>query len=96
MSTTALSDPVLDELVQIFLSMCEAGGYVAEEATLDAVRARFEAEPRGKGFGNARLARNLFEAMVAAQASRVVGIEDVTDAQLCALTPADVDAVPVT
>jgi SpoVK/Ycf46/Vps4 family AAA+-type ATPase len=84
-----------DELVRIFLSMCEEGGYLPEPGTVEAVRARFEAAPRGKGFGNARLARNLFEAMVAAQASRVVGIADVTDAQLCALTPADLEAVPV-
>jgi SpoVK/Ycf46/Vps4 family AAA+-type ATPase len=93
--TIQFPDYTLDELVQIFVSMCDAGGYVAEGPTLDAVRARFEAAPRGKGFGNARLARNLFEAMVAAQASRVVGIADVTDAELCALTPADIDAVPL-
>ena len=38
------------------------------------VRAFFEAQPRERGFGNGRLARNLFEAMVARQSSRLVGI----------------------
>ena len=44
-----------------------------------------------KGFGNGRLARNLFEAAVARQASRIVTVKDPTDAELCALTPHDVE-----
>ena len=45
--------------------------------------------PRDKGFGNARLARNLFEASVARQASRVVQIKDPTNDQLTELRPED-------
>jgi hypothetical protein len=65
---------------------------VPDEEALATARARFAAEPRGRGFGNGRLARNLFEATVSAHASRVVAITDPTDDQLRALTGADVSA----
>jgi hypothetical protein len=58
------------------------------------VRKRLDAIERGKGFGNGRVVRNLFEATLGAQASRVVKIEDVTNEQLCELTAADVEAAP--
>ena len=54
------------------------------------VRAFFEAQARVRGFGNGRLARNLFEAMVARQSSRLVGIDSPTDEQLCTFTAPDV------
>lgn len=84
-----------DELVRIFSSLCEKGGYRPDASALEAARVRFEVEPRGLGFGNGRLARNLFEAAVAAHASRVVDLPDVTDAQLVELTAADIDAAVV-
>jgi hypothetical protein len=87
-------DYTTDELVAIFRSMCDDNHYVAVDATLGEVRARLDAMPRGKGFGNGRVVRNLFEATLGAQANRVVGIEHVTDAQLCELTPEDVAAAP--
>ena len=83
-----------DELVAIFRSMCEANHYVADDDALIAVRARLDAIERGKGFGNGRVVRNLFEATLGSQANRVVGIKDVTDEQLCALTADDVRAAP--
>ena len=50
--------------------------------------------PRTKGFGNARVARNLFEASVNRHASRVVGLTEHTDADLTSLTADDVpDAI---
>jgi hypothetical protein len=55
------------------------------------VREWFGAQPRDKGFGNARLARNLFEAAVACQASRIVAMASPTDGQLQSLTARDVD-----
>ena len=83
-------DYTTDELVAIFRSMCERHHYTADSDAIDAVRARLDAVPRGKGFGNGRVVRNLFEASLATHASRVVDIEDVTDEQLCAITPEDV------
>ena len=83
-----------DELVSIFTSMCKANHYGADAAALDAVRTRIDAIERGKGFGNGRLVRNLFEATLGAQASRVVKIKDVTDEQLSTITADDVMAAP--
>ncbi len=81
-----------DELVAIFEGLCSEGRYEPDADALAAVGERFAAEPRGPGFGNGRLARNLFEACVAAQASRVVGITEPTDDQLLGLTADDVAA----
>ena len=70
---------------------CDKGGYVPTDE-----RSRSRPGPvstpraRDKGFGNGRLARNLFEAAVARQASRVVAIDDPTDAELTDLTAADI------
>jgi len=90
--TIHFPDYTTDELLSIFRSLCDQGHYTVDEAAVSALQERIEAEPRGKGFGNGRLARNLFEATVAAQASRVVAIAELTDEALCALTAADVDA----
>jgi hypothetical protein len=81
-----------EELVRIFESLCAKSHYTLDDGVRAAARARFAAEPRGKGFGNGRLARNLFEAAVAHQASRVVDLPDVTDEVLVALVPGDVEA----
>lgn len=81
-----------DELVAIFEALCRKERYEPDIGALAAVRERFAAEPRGPGFGNGRMARNLFEASVAAQASRVVRIGQPTDAQLLGLTADDVVA----
>jgi SpoVK/Ycf46/Vps4 family AAA+-type ATPase len=79
-----------DELIAIFTSLCKKNAYQLDDAAEASVRHYFEQQARDKGFGNARLARNLFEAAVARQASRIVAITDPTDEQLCALTAADV------
>ena len=56
-------------------------------------RASFSAHldlvPRTKGFGNGRYVRNVFEALVTAQASRLVDGPKPTAEQLCQLTSAD-------
>ena len=44
------------------------------------------------GFGNGRLARNLFEAAVANQATRLVALDAPTDEQLTTLTAPDIPA----
>lgn len=96
------------ELTTIFKLMVDKGGYVLTEEAEKAFRAKLEAIPRDKGFGNGRLARNMFEWAVTAQASRLVklqsegdvdddGAEDdqpaeLTDEQLKAIEPADINA----
>ena len=52
-----------------------------------------EAEPRGRGFGNGRFVRNVFEAAVGHQALRLADIDDLSDEQLTTLTGDDIHPV---
>jgi Cdc6-like AAA superfamily ATPase len=79
-----------EELVRIFESIGEKGQYRLDDAARRKVLAWFEAHPRTKGFGNGRLARNLFEATVARQASRLVTIPEPTDEQLVTFIADDI------
>jgi hypothetical protein len=81
-----------DELVAILESLGAEGRYTLDDGARAALRARLAAQPRGRGFGNGRLARNLFEAAVANQATRLVALEAPTDEQLTTLTAADFPA----
>ena len=93
--TIHFPDYTTDELTAIFASLCECDAYRPTDEGLSAVRAFFESQTRDKGFGNGRLARNLFEAAVARQAGRIVDLTETgatpSDAELCALEPADID-----
>ena len=94
--TIAFADYSDDELVHIFGSFCKRNGYTIPAETEAAVHAFFTAQERDKGFGNGRLARNLFEASIGRQASRIVSknssspVKDPTDEELCLLTAGDV------
>ena len=61
-----------DELALIFTSMCERDRYQVSADALDGLRQYLARLPRTREFGNGRLVRNLFEAALARQASRVV------------------------
>jgi hypothetical protein len=86
-------DYTTDELMAIFTSLGKKQRYVCDAAAEAKVRAWIDAQPRVRGFGNGRLARNLFEAAVARQAGRLVSVENPTDEQLCTLTVDDLPAV---
>jgi SpoVK/Ycf46/Vps4 family AAA+-type ATPase len=79
-----------EELQRIFDGMCAKSHYTPTEEARAKVLEYVAARPRDRGFGNARLVRNLFEAAVSAQASRVVELGDVTDQVLVALEAADI------
>jgi hypothetical protein len=81
-----------DELVAIVDAIGAGSRYRLDEPARAAVRAWFAAHPRGTGFGNGRLSRNLFEAMVANQATRLVATRAPTVDQLTTLTVADLPA----
>ena len=55
----------------------------------EALRLRIEAEPPGRGFGNARFVRNVFEEAVGRQAERLAGVDHPTESELTTLTAAD-------
>jgi Cdc6-like AAA superfamily ATPase len=79
-----------DDLVAIIEALGAEGHYRLDPEARAAVRGWFAAQPRDRGFGNGRLARNLFEAAVTNQATRLVAVESPTDEQLMTLTAADI------
>jgi len=93
--TIHFPDYTTDELVRIFLGLGERSRYHASDDALAAARRLVEAEPRTRGFGNARFVRNLFEAAVSHQAVRVSGLQDPSDEHLTTLTAADISPVDV-
>lgn len=88
--TIHFSDYDTDELLAIFDMRCRQGGYETTHEARAKVRSHLDAAPRDKGFGNGRVARNLFEEAVARQASRIVRLEDLTDDQLRTLEADDI------
>lgn len=90
--TIHFPDYATDELVKIFCSMGDKNRYVPTEAAVAKLRGILDAQPRDRGFGNARFVRNLFEAAVSRQASRLVDVKDPTEAQLVTLEPDDIAA----
>jgi hypothetical protein len=83
-----------DELVEILLLIAGKGTYDLTDKAKEAAEAWFAAHERGRGFGNGRLARNLFEAAVSRHAQRLVDVGDPSDEQLTTLESADIAAVP--
>jgi SpoVK/Ycf46/Vps4 family AAA+-type ATPase len=81
-----------DELVRIFCTMGEKSRYAPTEASVTKLREILAAQPRDRGFGNARFVRNVFEKAVGRQASRLVGVTAPTDAQLTTLEADDLVA----
>jgi hypothetical protein len=85
-----------DDLVSIVDAIGAGGRYHLDDDARVAARAWFSAHRRDHGFGNGRLARNLFESAVAHQATRLVALADPSDEQLTTITAADVPAPPAT
>ena len=82
-----------EQLMEIFLSLCEKNGYVLQKEGEEAVRAWFQRlyAERDENFGNARDVRNRFERAVARQADRVAALDGPTKEQLMELTLEDLD-----
>lgn len=92
--TIHFPDYTTEELTAIFVSLCQRDAYRPTDEAVRAVGAFFDAQVRDKGFGNGRLARNLFEAAVARQAGRMVDLTETgatpSDDQLCGLEALDI------
>lgn len=88
--TIEFPDYTTEELVAIFEKICADAHYRLTDQARQAVSAWLESFPRGKGFGNGRLSRNLFEDAVTRHATRVVGLEAPTDDDLVELVAADI------
>lgn len=79
-----------EELVAIAHHTAANAGYHFDDDAIVVLRDHLRAAPRDRGFGNARLVRNLFEASVAQHASRLVNEPDPCDDDLSRLAADDV------
>jgi Holliday junction resolvasome RuvABC ATP-dependent DNA helicase subunit len=91
--TIHFPDYTTDELVAIFELIAGAKRYHLDDGGRERLRGIVDAEPRGRGFGNGRFVRNVFEAAVGLQALRLADVEDPTDDQLTTLTADDIGVV---
>ena len=91
--TMNFADYTDDELVEIFEGLGQRHHYDLTDAALARARELIAAEPRTRGFGNARFVRNLFETAVTHQAMRVAPLDDPSDEQLTTLTADDIAPV---
>ena len=88
--TISFPDYSTDELVEIFGRMSDETRYHLDQTARSALVKVIEAEPRTRGFGNARFVRNVFEEAVGRQAERLGAVEQPTEEQLTTLTAADI------
>lgn len=81
-----------DELLAIFEKMCGKSHFKLTPATQEKLRKLFEElyMSRDRTFGNARLARNLFEKSIEKQASRLAVLSSLSDEVLMTLLPEDI------
>lgn len=83
-----------EELVTIVRGLCAKHYYELSDDTVDALSRYFETVPKGPTFGNGRVARQVFESMIGAQASRLAIQSPGHDSELSLLTAADVTPAP--
>ncbi len=91
-TTIFFPDYSTDELVAIFELICGSKQYRLTDDGRTALIDALDAVPRDRGFGNGRLARNIFEAAVRRHAGRLVNVTDPTDDDLMDLTAQDISA----
>ena len=90
--TIHFPDYTVDELARIFDSMAARNHYRLADDARGVLRATLGTYDRGKGFGNARVVRNLFEQSVANHATRIVDTAEPSDEDLTVLVAADIPA----
>ncbi|HET6478919.1 MAG TPA: AAA family ATPase, partial [Actinoplanes sp.] len=78
------------ELVTITSNLCTKHYYELTDDAVDALTTYFDRVPKNATFGNGRVARKLFEAMINNQASRLATSPPSKDIELNRLTGADV------
>ncbi|HEY0698939.1 MAG TPA: AAA family ATPase, partial [Micromonospora sp.] len=78
-----------DELAEIVERLCRAHHYALEYETRQALVRHFSDMPRNETFGNARVARQVFEDMLGRQAYRLSNNPQAPDLELARLLPED-------
>ncbi|MEV6694852.1 right-handed parallel beta-helix repeat-containing protein [Micromonospora sp. NPDC051196] len=81
----------VEELVTITSNLCGKHYYELTDDAVDALTTYFTRIPKNATFGNGRVARKLFEAMINNQASRLAAEPPTTETQLNRLTAADIE-----
>ncbi|GLY00708.1 MULTISPECIES: right-handed parallel beta-helix repeat-containing protein [Actinoplanes] len=81
----------VEELVTITSNLVRKHYYELTDDATDALTEYFTRVPKNSTFGNGRVARKLFEAMINNQASRLASMPAVKDNELNRLTGADVE-----
>jgi len=83
------------ELLGIFLLFCHKNDFILTEDAKEKMEFIFTQlyEKRHKAFGNARVARNLFEKIIEYQANRLVKITELTEEVLKTITEEDIPPV---
>jgi hypothetical protein len=82
----------VEQLVHIFKNFCQKADFKLAEGAEKELASIFGVltASRDETFGNARAARNLFEATLSKQANRLVALPKVDREILCAIEPADI------
>ena len=91
--TLEFPDYTTDELTAIFELIAGRQRYHLDDAARDALAGVIDAQPRGRGFGNARFTRNVFEQAVAMHAVRLADVAQPSVDQLTTLDESDIAAV---
>jgi Holliday junction resolvasome RuvABC ATP-dependent DNA helicase subunit len=86
------NDYIPDELLGIFNKLCKDSHFKTTEAANEKLRALFTElyNNRDRTFGNARMARNLFEKTIEQQANRLAVIATLTDELLTTIEAEDI------
>ena len=91
--TLDFPDYTSEELVRIFELIAGRKEYHLSDEARDRLTEVIDAEPRGRGFGNARFVRNVFEQAVSMHAVRLTDVEQPTRDELVTLDPTDIAPV---
>ncbi len=91
--TLEFPDYTTDQLVRIFDGMSAKQEYHLAQTAHQRLREVIESEPRGRGFGNARFVRNVFEQSISMQAVRLADVLQPDVTQLTTLEAADIEPV---
>ncbi|NMA65007.1 MAG: AAA family ATPase, partial [Clostridiaceae bacterium] len=84
-----------EELLDIFIKMCERNGYKPTTGALGKIEQILSLlhETRSDSFANARTVRNLFEKLLTIQADRLAALETVTNEDLESILEEDIDKI---
>jgi len=85
-------DYTAEQLKEVFESFCKKADFKLTTATEEKLASVFNALTafRDEAFGNARAARNLFEATISKQANRIVSLPDVNEEVLSTIEAMDI------